>query len=264
LIIRLFTCCILFILVLPFAAQAQEIILGTVKQEMGTDGIVFVIEIPDRPRVMPEELVKIQTRIPGIDEVIESAKGYVHATRDGNFQVKITEGEPAPGETVVLLQGKFLNGNAPKDEETWRRMAYEDLRKGINKPANVGAACVLAAKFFNGDEIEKNDYSAYVLYSLASQYEPSADCAAEYGLRLLSGDLNNDPPKWSVNPEEGMYWLKYAAEGGSYMGMIGYASFLSVLGKRRESEKWFKKAIEIEPEQFKGSAQKQREAVRKR
>ena len=100
---------------------------------MDGSNLITLIQAPDRARVFPEELVKVHSRIPGIDEVVESAKGYVYATKKGVLQIKITEGEPALGEDVVLLQGEFLSASAPTDEEPWRRMGYDDLRKGINK-----------------------------------------------------------------------------------------------------------------------------------
>jgi len=247
---------------MPSVPQAAELLLGTVEAEMDGQSLVTIIQEKDRPRVLPEELVKIQSQIPGIDEVVESAKGYVYGTAKGSFQVKITEGEPALGEEVILLRGEFLNGEAPIDENIWQRMGYEDLRKGINKPANPGAACALAKMHVEGAEVEKNEYDAYVMYYLASKHEPSADCAAEYGMRLLSGDQNNNPPKWEMNPEEGIHWVKYAAERGSYMGMSLYAMSLETIGNSAEAKIWFKKAIKNEPEEHKGKAQKIWDAVR--
>ena len=255
----------LIFILMPPPAHAEELLLGTVEAEMDGNSLVMVTQETDRPRVLPEELVKIQSHIPGIDEVVESAKGYVYATEKGAFQVKITEGEPALGEEVVLLQGEFLNGSAPPKEEPWRRMGYEDLRKGINKPPNVAALCVLGWMHTKGDEIEKNDYSAYVLFQYAAEAEDeaSADCAAEYGIRLLTGDQVNDPPKWDINSEKGVHWVKYAAERGSYMGMSFYAMSLETLGDSDEAEKWFKKAIEIELEEHKGKAQELWDALRR-
>jgi len=228
------------------AAQAEEFVLGTI--EVVEKDIATVTQASDRPRVIPEELVKIRSRIPGLDEIIESGKGYVYATTKDSFQIKITEGEPILGEEVVLLMGEFLNQTPPTDEETWRRMGYEDLRRGANKPPNVAALCVLGKMHTEGKEIEKNDYSAYVLFQYASRFNPSADCAYEYGSRLRDGDLENNPPKYSYDYEKAETWLHYAAERGHYLAMRSYADMLEIRRQYREAERWLKKAVEIEPE----------------
>ena len=117
--------------------------------------------------------------------------------------------------------------------------------------------------YAKGDEIEKNEYDAFILFEYASRHKPSADCVAEYGMRLLSGDQKNNPPKWDMNLEEGLHWVEYAAKRGSYMGMSFYAMSLETLGNSAEAEKWFKKAIKTEPEEHKGKAQKIWDAVRR-
>jgi len=251
--------------------NAEELLLGTVEAEMNGESLVTVIQAPDRPSVAPEELVKIQSRIPGIDEVVESAKGYVYATRSGTFQVKITEGEPALGEEVILLKREFLNGSVSTDEEPWRRMGYEDLRKSGNKPPNVGALCVLGKMYiadYNQEEISRDENSARLLlrYATEQQQSPSPDCAYKYGSLMRDGDLQNNPPKFRYDYAAAEKWLRYAAEGGHYFGMISYADMLELKRQYREAERWLKKAIEIEPDVLRsiGSAEGQLKRVRKK
>jgi hypothetical protein len=258
-----------FLIALPPVSYAEELLLGTVETQKDGADLITVIQAPDRPSVFPEELVTIQSRIPGIDEIVESARGYVYATREGIFRVKITEGEPALGEEVVLLKEEFLNGSVSTDEDVWRRMGYKDLHeRGFNKKKDhkVGAVCALAYMHAEGDEVEKNDRDAYVLFKYAATgfENPPPDCAAEYGMRLITGDMLNDPPQWDMDPDNGFYWVEYAAKKGSYLGMTFYATSLESLGDSDEAKKWFKKAIEIEPEKFKGAAQEVWDALRRR
>lgn len=256
---------LLLITLLFFQSSLQaELLLGIVETEVNQDGMVVVMEAPDRPALRPEQRVNIQTRIPGVDEVIESAQGYVYATENNRLLIKINEGEPAPGEQVVVLSGQFQRGRVTTDEHIWQRMGFEDTRAGTNDPVNPGAVCALALRYEAGRDVEKDGYRAYQLFGLAARKQASADCAARYGMYLLMGDQTNQPPKWRVDPEGGLYWVEHAAERGSYLGMLGYANALSVINERRKAKKWFKKAIEIEPATHKGNAQKLMEISLKR
>ena len=254
------TFAIIFLTFIP-PAQAEELLLGTVERLEG--GIVHVTPAPDRPSVAPEELVKIQSRIPGIDEVVESGKGYIEGTANETLRITVTDGEPALGDEVILQKGAFLNGSTPMDEESWRRIGHDDIVKALwQDPPNVGAVCTMAHMYAQGIEVEKNEGRAVMIYHRAMKYQPPAECAVEYGIRLMTGDPVNKPTQWDANPEEGFKWLEYAAERESYMGMSFYAMALETMGDSAEAEKWFKKAIAIEPEEHKGKAQEIWDAVR--
>lgn len=245
-------------------AHAEDILLGTV-QQVGKKSIIVMTE-PDRPAVTPEEFVKIQSRIPGIDEIVESAQGYVESSKNGTLVITVTEGTPAVGDEVVLRKGEFLGGSQTTEVEKWRKLDYLDARSGFRskKEKNVGAVCAMAYMLTLGEGVEKNEFDAFSLFGYATQLEnPPADCANEYGTRLMFGDMVNDPPQWRMNPDEGLHWVKYAAENGSYGGMLAYAMALWVTGKRKESDAWLEKAIQIEPEDKKGNARAFIDNVRK-
>ena len=251
---------IIFLTFIP-PAQAEDLLIGAV--ERLEDGIVHVTPAPDRQAVNPEELVKIQSRIPGIDEIVESGTGYITETANETLQITVTDGEPALGDEVILLKGKFLNGSAPTDEEKWRRIGHDDIVKALwQDPPNAGAVCTMAHMYMEGKEVEKDEGRGVMIYHRAMKYQPPADCAAEYGLRLLTGDQVNKPTQWDRNIEEGFKWIEYAADRGSYKGIVNRAMNFETSGDSAEAKKWFKKAIEIEPEEHKGKAQEIWDALR--
>lgn len=249
----------------PFHAMAEEVLLGTVERiEEGSD-IIAVTPSADRPQVAPEELVKLQSRIPGIDEIVESGRGYIDRTANGNFDVVITEGEPVIGDEVILLRGQFLNGSVPADQRKWIRMSHDDIQAAAgSNPPNTSALCTLAQMYMLGLEVEKNESNAMLLYKYAMNYNPSADCAYEYGFKTYFGDQFGKPPAYEADPQNGEKWLRYAAEGGNYDAMTIYADILEWRGQYREAERWLKRAIDVEPKVLKGTAQDKLDRVRRK
>jgi hypothetical protein len=246
------------------AAHAEEILFGTVERvKEGSDDIA-IIPAPDRPKVAPEELVKIQTRIPGIDEIVESGRGYIIRTDYGRITIKRTHGEPALGDEVILLRGQFLNGREPIDENKWVRMGHDDVQAASGKnPPNVGAICTFAQMYELGREVEKNARDAMLLHRRAMNYNPSAHCAYRYGFKSYYGDSLGNPPAYPARQKEGEKWIRYAAELGDYTALTSYASILYLRGEYRKAEKWLKKAIKVEPRVHKGSAQETIDRYRK-
>lgn len=196
----------------------------------------------------------------------ETAKGYIRATENDTLKLTVTEGEPGLGDEVILHKGEFLNGRSPLDEKLWRRMRYEDLRAGVNKPPNVAALCVLAKKLEYGEGVEANIYDAYVLRDYAMRFDPSIDCMVSYAQMIRSGDLDNTPPKWGPDRKRALDIMLYAAEQGNYHGMMSYASMMELDGVYDVAEKWTRRALAIEPETLKKfkPAQKQLDRILKK
>lgn len=241
------------------AIAAEIIPLGTV-QEVNGDEIAIMVE-SDRPAVAPEEIVTTQSRIPGIDEVVESAKGYIDSSTKDVLKVKITEGEPAIGDEVLLHKEQFLNLTLPQEQSKWQKMIFTDVRgRGTDKKEkNIGAMCAMANKYFTGEGVEKNVYDSFILskYATTNFDGPPPDCASMYGWHRLMGDIEQpDSPRWNPSDAEGLRWVKYGAEKGSYSGMMGYGLFFVYKKEFDKAEIWFKKAMAIEPEDLKGGAQR--------
>lgn len=255
-----------FAAILPAGASAEDLKLGTVERLDMEYDLAVVKPVEDRPRVMPEEIVHMQSRIPGIDELAETAKGYIRASENDTLRLTVTEGEPGLGDEVILHKGEFLNGKATLDEKIWRRMGYEDLRAGINKPPNVAALCVLARKLEYGEGVEANMYDAYVLRDYAMRFEPSTDCIVDYAQMIRAGDMDNTPPKWRADRRRALELFLYTAEQGHYQGMMSYAGMMELDGAYDVAEKWTRKALAIEPEVLKkhNAAQSQLDRILKK
>ena len=262
---RSFSVFIAAFILIPLSVLAEGILLGKVQQVEGD--LIEVMTHSNRQYVSPEELVVLQSKIPGIDEVVESARAYVTSSKIDTVILTLIDGDPAIGDEVVLLKDQFLAGELTKDVGKWSRLSYEDIRnQGFNKKEdhNVGAVCALARMHVAGEAVAKDLYQAYVLFGYATEQfqQPPPDCAAEYGLRLLSGDPQNN--RWITRPEDGFRWVRYAAENGSYLGMSLYAMSLKTIGKNREAAKWIKAAIKNEPAEHKGKAQNLWDAIQGR
>lgn len=244
-------------------ALANQSVVGTVEQM--ADGRATVSSRPGRVGIAPGQLVRFESRIPGVDEVVESASGYVLSSKRERFRVAITQGETAIGDEAVLLP-EHRDGRISTDEDEWYRMEYEDIWKAARlKPPNLGALCALARHYRDGGHVEKNPKDARALYRHASGFGPPALCAYEYGALLYDGDLDN-PSAMRRYPQEGEKWIRYSAEHGSYDGMCSYAGILELRGEYAKAIRWLKKARAIEPEVLKnlGSVSTDIERIRRK
>lgn len=246
---------LLFTFLLPMGVSAQEIPIGTVERIQADS--VTVTPVPSRPLMAPGERVAFRSRIPGIDEAVESGKGQIDGTSDGRIRIQVEEGDVAIGDEAVLLRGQFVSGAPSIDEVSWLRMDVSDLEAPIYAE-HPGALCALAGFYELGFGGKEKSLPTYLrLARKAMNLGPSTTCAAHFASQIYYGDQLNEPPLFRADRREGEIWALYAAEKGDLNGMLLYARILISLDRVDEAEEWINRVLNSGNERMANHARKE-------